>query len=232
MFQRSMAAALATCLLLGSSLASPAFAAAGGRDADKKAGAEEFKLPPFPTDKSLRQSAVVDGRKIGYDATVGSLPVLDEKGKTIADVMFIAYTVPGANRPVTFALNGGPGASSVYLNLGAHRSQARAVRRRGRQPVRPGHADRQSGHLARLHRPRVHRSGRHRLQPRARAGEDEAKKRFYNPKADIEYLSRIIFDWLVKNERLTRASTWSAKATAASAVRASRITCRPGSAWR
>ena len=47
------------------------------------------------------------------------LNVLDEKGKTVADVMFIAYTVPGANRPVTFALNGGPGASSVYLNLGA-----------------------------------------------------------------------------------------------------------------
>jgi carboxypeptidase C (cathepsin A) len=33
--------------------------------------------------------------------------------------------------------------------------------------------------------------------------EDEAKKRFYNPTADVEYLSRVIFDWLVKNERLT-----------------------------
>ncbi len=31
---------------------------------------------------------------------------------------------------------------------------------------------------------------------------DEAKKRFYNPKADIEYLSQVIFDWLNKNERL------------------------------
>ena len=50
---------------------------------------------------------------------MGSLPVLDEKGKTIADVMFIATPFPGADRPVTFALNGGPGASSVYLNLGA-----------------------------------------------------------------------------------------------------------------
>jgi carboxypeptidase C (cathepsin A) len=33
--------------------------------------------------------------------------------------------------------------------------------------------------------------------------EDETKKRFYNPKADVEYLSRVIFDWLVKNERLS-----------------------------
>ena len=32
--------------------------------------------------------------------------------------------------------------------------------------------------------------------------EKEAKKKFYAAEADIEYLSRIIFDWLVKNERL------------------------------
>ena len=80
---------------------------------------DEFKLPPFPQDKTVKQSVQVGGRTVNYDATVGSIPVLDEKGKTVADVMFIAYTVPGANRPVTFALNGGPGASSVYLNLGA-----------------------------------------------------------------------------------------------------------------
>ena len=80
---------------------------------------DDIKLAPFPADKTIRQSVQLGGRELKYDATVGSLPVLDEKGKTIASVMFIAYTVPGAGRPVTFALNGGPGASSVYLNLGA-----------------------------------------------------------------------------------------------------------------
>src|SRR5262249_41200865 len=80
---------------------------------------DDIKLPPFPADKTVRQSIQLGGRTLNYEATVGSLPVLDEKGKTVADVMFIAYTVPGAGRPVTFALNGGPGASSVYLNLGA-----------------------------------------------------------------------------------------------------------------
>jgi len=64
---------------------------------------DEYKLPPFPQDKTVRQSVQVGGRTVNYDATVGSIPVLDEKGKTVADVMFIAYTVPGANRPVTFA---------------------------------------------------------------------------------------------------------------------------------
>ncbi len=59
------------------------------------------------------------GRTLDYTATVGTLPVRDEKGKVIADVVFTAYTMPGKDRPVTFALNGGPGASSVYLNMGA-----------------------------------------------------------------------------------------------------------------
>ena len=64
----------------------------------------------------MRQSVTLDGRELRYEATVGSLPVLDEKGKTIASVMFTAYTVPGANRPVTFALNGGPGAASTVIS--------------------------------------------------------------------------------------------------------------------
>ncbi|HZP66766.1 MAG TPA: peptidase S10, partial [Rudaea sp.] len=37
---------------------------------------------------------------------------------------------------------------------------------------------------------------------RARVGEEEAKKKFYSAAADIEYLSRIVYDWLVKNGRL------------------------------
>ncbi len=51
--------------------------------------------------------------------TVGALPVRDKDGKTPGEVVVTAYTVEGENRPVTFALNGGPGASSVYLNFGA-----------------------------------------------------------------------------------------------------------------
>ena len=82
---------------------------------------EGMDLPPLPADKTVKQSAVIGGRTISYNATVGTIPVRDGKGKTIGQVVYTAYTVPGAdvNRPVTFAFNGGPGASSVYLNLGA-----------------------------------------------------------------------------------------------------------------
>src|SRR5438445_1506851 len=123
MLQLNRAALLAASLIAALAI-TPVFAAdkegaKESKDAKAEGKSDELKLPPFPADKAVHQTTVVGGRTIAYDATVGSLPVPDEKGKTIADVMYIAYTVPGANRPVTFALNGGPGASSVYLNLGA-----------------------------------------------------------------------------------------------------------------
>ena len=37
---------------------------------------------------------------------------------------------------------------------------------------------------------------------RSKVSEDEAKKEFYSTEPDIEYLSRIIYDWLVKNDRM------------------------------
>ena len=73
---------------------------------------------------------------------------------------------PARQRPVTFVFNGGPGAASAYLHLGlvgpAHR-RIRANRRASRDP-----AARQSADLARIHRSRDGRSGRHRLEPAAK----------------------------------------------------------------
>ena len=43
-------------------------------------------------------------------------------GTPEAEIAYVAYTAPGADpatRPVTFAVNGGPGAASAYLNIGA-----------------------------------------------------------------------------------------------------------------
>ena len=117
----------------------------GHKDADHGNKDEDIKLPPFPADKTVHQSTTLNGHVVKYDATVGSLPVLDEKGKTIGEVMFTAYTVPGADRPVTFALNGGPGASSVYLNLGAIGPKRVQFGAEGNSPSDPADAARQPG---------------------------------------------------------------------------------------
>src|SRR5215472_7331081 len=169
---------------------------------DHPAQEDEIKLPPFPADKTVRQSIQLGGRTLNYDATVGSLPVLDEKGKTVANVMFIAYTVPGAARPVTFALNGGPGASSVFLNVGAIGPKRVQFGAEGDSPSDAAIARDNAGtwldFTDLVFIDPVGTGFSHSL-----VKEEESKKRFFNPKADVEYLSRIIFDWLNKNERMT-----------------------------
>lgn len=162
---------------------------------------DESRLPMFPADKTVRQTMQLNGKTLNYDATVGTIPVTDDNGKTIAEVMFTAYTLPGANRPVTFALNGGPGASSVYLNLGALGPKRVQFGADGNSPSDPSTAIDNPGTWLDF-------SDLVFIDPvgtgfsYSMVKEDDAKKRFYNAQADIEYLSRVIYDWLVKNERL------------------------------
>lgn len=56
-----------------------------------------------------------------YSIETGTLTQATDDGKEKADVFFVAYTrkeTDNARRPVTFAFNGGPGSSSVWLHLG------------------------------------------------------------------------------------------------------------------
>src|ERR1700733_6893029 len=208
MHARLICSVTAAVLLLGALAPSSIYAndkeASSPTKDDGKAGAkdDEIKLPPFPSDKTIHQIMQLGGRTLKYDATVGSLPVFDEKGKQVASVMFTAYTVPGPGRPVTFALNGGPGASSVYLNLGAIGPKRVQFGAAGDSPSDAATAKDNPGtwldFTDMVFIDPVGTGFSH-----SRVKDDEAKKRFYNPKADVEYLSRVIFDWLTRNERLT-----------------------------
>ncbi|HET7571238.1 MAG TPA: hypothetical protein VFJ77_01065 [Gaiellaceae bacterium] len=57
---------------------------------------------------------------VAYTATTKWM-VLRKNDKPLAEVFSIAYVAddPEPNRPVTFVFNGGPGAASVYLHIGA-----------------------------------------------------------------------------------------------------------------
>src|SRR5262249_26480402 len=77
-------------------------------------------LPPLPPDAHVDQTMQLGGRTLKYTATAGTIPVYSADGsKKTGEVVFTSYVMEGADRPVTFAFNGGPGAASVYLNLGA-----------------------------------------------------------------------------------------------------------------
>ncbi|WP_375462421.1 S10 family peptidase [uncultured Methylobacterium sp.] len=90
------------------------------RSPSEARGAEGRKLPP---DAATEQSVTLpSGQTLDFTATAGSLPLVDEAGKLQAELAFVAYTRPaqaGRSRPITFAINGGPGAASAYLNIGA-----------------------------------------------------------------------------------------------------------------
>ena len=103
---------------------------ADAKDADAKPAATDAK-PAEPTDDLVerKHSLSIGRRKLAYTTLTGRVVLREEvieDGKSTgfkakATVFITAYTLDGADkkrRPVTFAFNGGPGSSSVWLHLG------------------------------------------------------------------------------------------------------------------
>jgi carboxypeptidase C (cathepsin A) len=94
----------------------------------KKAEAKKEEKPDEKKDdlkdkvSVTKHTAKINGKEIKYTATAGKLVMKDDEGKPKALVFFIAYTKNDvkdlSQRPVSFAFNGGPGSSSVWLHLG------------------------------------------------------------------------------------------------------------------
>ena len=65
---------------------------------------------------------VLESGTLTYTATAAEIFLKDDKGKPTASIFSVAYTKDGvedySTRPVTFAFNGGPGSSAVWLQLG------------------------------------------------------------------------------------------------------------------
>jgi carboxypeptidase C (cathepsin A) len=89
-----------------------------GGASSSPAAAEQHRLPP---DSTTKQTLALPGRTLAFTATAGSIRLFDDKGEPQADIAYTAYQLDGADaaiRPVTFLFNGGPGASSAWLQLG------------------------------------------------------------------------------------------------------------------
>ncbi len=178
-------------------------AAPGGRGnaANSPAAAEAHRLPP---DSVTKQTVALPGRTLAFTATAGSIHLFNERGDPQADIAYTAYQLDGAeahNRPVTFFLNGGPGAASAYLQLGAAGPW--------RLPVNDNAA------IA---------SAAPDLQPNAEtwldftdlvfidpvgtgysrfvSTEEDVRKRFYSIDGDVNALSVVVRRWLEKSDRL------------------------------
>jgi carboxypeptidase C (cathepsin A) len=98
----------------------PAFAAEPKVEAGTLAAEDDTPNDIKTVQKTF--SSVIAGKTMTYQVTAGLTPIFDEAGQKTGDIFSVAYlaeTKDGNRRPVTFVFNGGPGASSVYLHLGA-----------------------------------------------------------------------------------------------------------------
>lgn len=89
---------------------------------------------------STHHTITIHGETIGYTATCGFLPIYDRMGKLSADMFFVGYFKdgkPGEHRPVTFAFNGGPGSSTIWLHMGALSPRRVAMQPDGNMPKPP-----------------------------------------------------------------------------------------------
>src|SRR6267142_3278885 len=97
----------------------------GEKPADKTAEKPKEEDKKAPEDKSVqtKHSVKIGGQEIKYTATAGTMLLKLEDGTPKASVFFVAYTrddvQDATKRPITFAFNGGPGAGSLWLHIGA-----------------------------------------------------------------------------------------------------------------
>ncbi len=73
--------------------------------------------------KSVTHHSIkINGTVLNYTATAGTLVLKNEKDSAVALFGYVAYTKDGegdaSKRPLTFAYNGGPGSSSMWLHMG------------------------------------------------------------------------------------------------------------------
>ncbi len=197
----------ALCLSLAAPLAAGAQEQHGNREqpaerqeASRPRSESQQRLPP---ESVTRHTLQLPGRTLQFTATAGSLTLTDQQGTPQAEIGFVAYTrddADPASRPVTFAVNGGPGASSAYLHLLA---------------IGPW--------LLPLDGPAISPSAPPVVAPNADTwldftdlvfidppgtgysrviGGDQVRERFYSVQGDIEGLAAFVMRWLKEKNRL------------------------------
>ncbi len=80
-----------------------------------------MRLPKAETSVTQHRITAAGGKPIDYTATAGTLIIRDDEDKPIASIGYVAYTrrdAKAGSRPITFAFNGGPGSSSLWLHMG------------------------------------------------------------------------------------------------------------------
>ena len=153
--------------------------------------------PPVVTHHQI----TVDGKVLRYTATAGRLPIRDLSGKIDAEMFFVAYTLDDADptrRPVTFAYNGGPGSSSIWLHMGALGPRIVAMQPEGWMPESPYHLiDNANTPLDKTDVVMVDAVGTGYSRP----ADQNAARKYWNLQGDIEAFGQFIRNYITKYDR-------------------------------
>ena len=124
----------------------------GKQKEEQAADKDKKEEKPAPKDNLVetKHSVTIGGKEIKYTALTGTIVMKEElpdrekeyEGeKPRAQFFFIAYTRDDVeergNRPITFAFNGGPGSSSVWLHMGALGPRRVVLKEDGQLPPPP-----------------------------------------------------------------------------------------------
>lgn len=158
----------------------------------------------LPPDSVTKHSMLLpDGRVLNFTATAGSIRLTNqETGAPVADMAYIAFQLADTDRttrPVTFAMNGGPGYASAWLNLGAMGPWLLPMDANGARPSAPA----VTSPNAQTWLPFTDLVF---LDPagtgysRVRGG-DDARKMLWSVNGDIDSLATTIRRWVEQNNR-------------------------------
>jgi carboxypeptidase C (cathepsin A) len=131
MIARSLLVLLLSCAMIAS-----------GSAQERARPAQTDAASSVPADSITHQRFKVGHADAAFTVTAGTLPLGDGKGDRQPAMFYTAYTrdvVARDARPLTFVFNGGPGASSAYLHVGALGPRVVEFGTSGQMPPQPVH---------------------------------------------------------------------------------------------
>lgn len=168
----------------------------GDRSTDRPGGGLLALLPP---DSITDQQLLTDRGPLLYTATAGTLPLFSPNGERIASIFYTAYIAKNApaNRPITFAFNGGPGAASAYLHLGLVGPKILDFGPSGRDGANAQLVDNPQTWLAFTDLVLIDPIG----TGWSRTAKPEDAEKYYGVRADAQVMAKAIALYLARNDR-------------------------------
>ena len=158
-----------------------------------------------PARVETRHKVTVASHSLEYRAIAETIGLTDQKGEPTASIFTVAYLAEPKTeerRPVAFVFNGGPGAASVFLHLGALGPRILETPPNGAVPPPPYTlVDNPSTWLAFTDLVFLDPVGTG--FSRGKGKEENPDKPFWNVQGDVNSLGAVVRRWLTRHNRWT-----------------------------